>query len=95
MKHIECTKCKHREFVEESEEYTCSLCGFDSVYTISQEIQNYLNWIPLDELHLQLGLGEMVIGYCEEECERIEEHCDIKNIYPIHPMGIVVYEVRG
>ena len=94
MKHIECTKCNHREIVEECEEYTCSVCGFDSCYTIEQEIQTFLDWIPLEELCLRLGLGEMLIGYDEDDCEEIEEHYEVKNIYPIHPMGICVYEVQ-
>jgi len=107
MQKIQCSnsKCAHIEVKElppvsnlnfyDSDEYTCSICGWDSYLTIPQEICNYLFGYSLEEIEDGLWGESLLIAADWNECERIESSKNhvIKQSHDISPMGITVYWV--
>ena len=95
MQQIECEKCRNIEIVNASNEYRCSICGGDSFMTITQEIQNTLTRLTLEEINKGLIEKTILIGACWNECEWIEQLNDIKWSKDIPEMGITVYGLNN
>lgn len=93
MQKIQCEKCGHFERVEQQEEYTCSICGFDSCMTIAQEISNHTVDYNVDDIEDGLWEGSILIAYTWEDCDFIEAAKNPHMSLEIMDMGITVYWV--